>query len=123
MQAENDFKVQLSGLEENLLYRLANAEGDILEDIELIENLEETKKTSAEIQVKVAEGKETAKVIDKAREVYRPVATRGSLHFFLVDKLNALAHMYQYSMANYVDILNKVTTAAQTLDCPPTRWP
>eukprot|EP01051_Picozoa_sp_SAG22_P001100 SAG22_NODE_38_length_26325_cov_107.302067_38_plen_95_part_00 len=46
-------------------------------------------------------------VIDKAREVYRPVAARGSLHFFLVDKLNALAHMYQYSMANYVDILNK----------------
>jgi dynein heavy chain len=107
IQAENDFKVQLSGLEANLLFRLANAEGDILEDIELIENLEETKRTSAEIAVKVAEGQETAKIINTAREVYRPVAARGSLHFFLVDKLNALAHMYQYSMANYVDILNK----------------
>ena len=38
---ENDYKVQLSQLEDNLLYRLANSEGDILEDIELIENLED----------------------------------------------------------------------------------
>jgi len=107
IRAENGFKVQLQGLEDNLLYRLANSEGDILEDIELIENLEETKVTSLEIQKKVAEGKETAKVIDAAREVYRPVAARGSLMYFLVDNLNNLSHMYQFSMANYVDILKK----------------
>ena len=107
IRAENDYKVQLSQLEDNLLYRLANSEGDILEDIELIENLEETKRTSAEIQEKVAEGKETGKVINKAREMYRPVAARGSLLYFLVDKLNCLEHMYQFSMANYVDILTK----------------
>ena len=107
IKAENGFKVQLQGLEDNLLYRLANSEGDILEDIELIENLEETKVISNEIQVKLKEGKETAKVIDTAREVYRPVAARGSLMYFLVDQLNNLSHMYQFSMANYVDILKK----------------
>ena len=58
-------------------------------------------------------------MIDKAREVYRPVAARGSLHFFLVDKLNALAHMYQYSMANYVDILNKVRRCPGLQPRPP----
>ena len=63
--------------------------------------------TSLEIQKKVAEGKETAKVIDAAREVYLPVAARGSLMYFLVDNLNNLSHMYQFSMANYVDILKK----------------
>merc|ERR1711871_32633 len=118
IKAENDFKVQLQDLADNLLFRLANSEGDILEDIELIENLEETKKVSAEIEVKVAEGKKTAVVINKAREVYRPVAARGSLHFFLVDKLNALRHAYQYSMGNYVDILNKgidLTPASEDL--------
>ena len=107
IRAANGFLVQLQGLEDNLLFRLANSEGDILEDIELIENLEETKVTSLEIQKKVAEGVETAKVIDAAREVYRPVAARGSLMYFLVDNLNNLAHMYQFSMSNYVDILKK----------------
>ena len=118
IKAENDFKVQLQDLADNLLFRLANSEGDILEDIELIENLEETKKISAEIEIKVADGKKTAIIINKAREVYRPVATRGSLHFFLVDKLNALRHAYQYSMGNYVDILTKgidLTPASEDL--------
>merc|ERR1719181_2689462 len=107
IRAENDFKVQLSELEDNLLMRLANAEGDILEDIELIENLEQTKRTSAEIGEKVALGQQTAITINKAREVYRPCAARGSLLYFLVDKLNSLEHMYQFSMANYIDILSK----------------
>merc|ERR1719329_880369 len=48
IRAENGFKVQLQELSDNLLFRLANSEGDILEDIELIENLEETKVTSLE---------------------------------------------------------------------------
>jgi dynein heavy chain len=39
----------LKELESGLLYKLANAQGDILEDIELIENLEYSKKLSMEI--------------------------------------------------------------------------
>jgi hypothetical protein len=45
--------------------------------------------------------------IAKAREVYRPVATRGSLVYFLIDNLNALNRVYHYSMANFVYILGK----------------
>jgi ATP-binding dynein motor region len=41
-----EFTITLKSLEDNLLTRLANAQGDILEDIELIENLEETKRTA-----------------------------------------------------------------------------
>jgi dynein heavy chain len=66
------------------------AQGDILEDIELIENLEETKRTALDIEDKVKLAKVTEVSISKAREVYRPVATRGSLVYFLIDNLNAL---------------------------------
>ena len=45
--------------------------------------------------------------IAKAREVYRPVAARGSLVYFLVDNLNALDRAYHYSMANFVYVLKK----------------
>lgn len=41
-----DFTITLKALEDNLLFRLANSQGDILEDIALIENLEETKRTA-----------------------------------------------------------------------------
>jgi dynein heavy chain len=38
---------------------LANAQGDILDDIELVENLEKSKMLSVEISEKVAIAKET----------------------------------------------------------------
>ena len=38
-----------------MLFRLSNSQGDILEDIELIENLEETKRTATEIAEKVVQ--------------------------------------------------------------------
>lgn len=36
---QNDFKIKLKELEDELLFKLANAKGDILDDIALIENL------------------------------------------------------------------------------------
>jgi dynein heavy chain len=50
---------------------------------------------------------ETQTVINQTREVYRPVAARGALMYFLVDALNVLDRVYQYSMANFVYILKK----------------
>jgi dynein heavy chain, axonemal len=51
--------------------------------------------------------KETEIQISGAREVYRPVATRGSLMYFLIDNINTLDRVYHYSMANFVFILRK----------------
>jgi len=102
-----EYTVQITKLEDNLLFRLANSQGDILEDIALIENLEETKRTATEIAEKVVQATETQTVINQTREVYRPVAARGALMYFLVDALNVLDRVYQYSMANFVYILKK----------------
>jgi dynein heavy chain len=42
---------------------------------------------------------ETQKNINVTREIYRPVAARGSLMYFMIDMLNVLDRVYQYSMA------------------------
>ena len=47
-------------------------QGDILEDIALIENLEETKRTALEIADKVVQAKETGISLSQAREVRAP---------------------------------------------------
>lgn len=49
---QNDFKITLKQLEDNLLTKLSNAEGNFLGDTELVENLERTKRTSEEIEVR-----------------------------------------------------------------------
>lgn len=50
---QNEFKIQLKTLEDDLLSRLSSAGGNILGDTALIENLETTKKTAADIEKKV----------------------------------------------------------------------
>lgn len=50
---QNDFKIQLKHLEDDLLLRLSAAEGSFLDDTELVERLEMTKATAAEIESKV----------------------------------------------------------------------
>ncbi len=50
---QNDFKIKLKELEDSLLSRLSSAEGNFLGDTALVENLEVTKRTAAEIELKV----------------------------------------------------------------------
>lgn len=45
----NEFKIKLSELEKGLLKQLNEAEGDLTENIVLIESLEESKRTSTDI--------------------------------------------------------------------------
>jgi len=59
IQMQNNFKITLGELEADLLQRLANSTGDILEDVPLVENLERSKALSIEIAAKVAIAKET----------------------------------------------------------------
>ena len=53
IQQQNQFKITLKNLEDDLLQRLADATGDILENYDLIENLERSKALSTEINAKV----------------------------------------------------------------------
>jgi dynein heavy chain, axonemal len=53
IQMQNNFKITLGELEADLLQRLANSTGDILEDVPLVENLERSKALSVEIAAKV----------------------------------------------------------------------
>lgn len=50
---QNGFKITLKTLEDDLLSRLSSASGNFLGDTALVENLETTKQTAAEIEEKV----------------------------------------------------------------------
>lgn len=95
---QNQFKITLKELEDNLLARLSAAQGNFLGDYALVENLETTKRTAAEIELKSAEAKKTEVEINNAREHYRPAAARASLLYFILNDLNKINPMYQFSL-------------------------
>lgn len=75
--------------------------------MELVESLEETKRTATSVSEQVKAAKESKARLSAAREVYRPVASRGALLYFLVDSLPSLDRVYYFSMANFAMILQK----------------
>jgi len=97
----------LKELESGLLKQLAEAEGDILENIELIENLEFSKKLSTEITEKVEIAKVTEVNINEASEAYRPAAERGALVFFLLNDLYKIHSFYKFSLDSFVIVVNR----------------
>ena len=104
---QNGFMIKMKELEDDLLFRLANAEGDITEDVELIENLEESKRIATDIMEKQAIAKTTEVTINEAREAYRPTASRGALLFFLMVNLNKVHTFYQFSLNSYVAVFQR----------------
>jgi dynein heavy chain len=107
IQQQNGFKIKLKQLENDLLLQLKNAEGDILEKIDLIENLEYSKKISEEIKEKVEIAKITEIMINDASEAYRPAASRGALVFFMMNELYKIHSFYKYSLDSFVIVVNR----------------
>lgn len=132
---QNDFKIMLKRLEDDLLSRLSSAGGNILGDTALVENLETTKQTAAEIEEKVtffvnykqfpipilnenilfqvAEAKITSQEIDVAREYYRPAAARASLLYFILNDLNTINPIYQFSLKAFSVVFQKAISRAE----------
>ncbi|KAL3288579.1 hypothetical protein HHI36_003018 [Cryptolaemus montrouzieri] len=113
---ENLFKITLKRCEDNLLYKLSTATGNILGDVELVENLETTKKTANEIVTKVKEAKLTSIKIDEAREHYRPCASRAALLYFVLTDLNRINAMYQFSLKAFTVVFKDAITRAEKSD-------
>ena len=84
----NECKAQLLQLQDDLLYKLSNCEGSLLDDPDIIDVLNVTKKTSAEVTEKLKNAGEAEERIKVACEEYRPVAKRGSIIYFLIAELS-----------------------------------
>uniref|UniRef100_A0A8C5TKR5 Dynein axonemal heavy chain 17 n=1 Tax=Malurus cyaneus samueli TaxID=2593467 RepID=A0A8C5TKR5_9PASS len=109
---QNGFKITLKTLEDNLLSRLSSASGNFLGDTALVENLETTKRTAAEIVEKVQEFKVTECRINEAREHYRPAARRAALLYFTMDQLHTIHPMYQFSLKAFHGVFQKAIERA-----------
>ncbi|XP_066096637.1 dynein axonemal heavy chain 11 isoform X2 [Saccopteryx bilineata] len=113
---QNDFKIELKCLEDDLLLRLSAAEGSFLGDTELVERLETTKATAAEIERKVTEAKENERKINEARECYRPVAARASLLYFVVNDLRKINPVYQFSLKAFNMLFHRAIEQADKVE-------
>ena len=85
-------------MEEEIVEKLSSVEGDILEDEQLIKDLNVLRSTAEDIAVRIRTTEATQQRINKAREVYMPVANRACSLFFSATTLSAIQPTYQYAL-------------------------
>ncbi|KAJ3111626.1 Dynein heavy chain 6, axonemal [Phlyctochytrium bullatum] len=109
-------KRQLKDIEEKILKLLFNSEGNILDDEELIQTLNQSKITSAAIKERVSQSEATEKEINNVRERYRPVAIRGSVLYFVIADLAEIDPMYQFSLNYFKNQFNQCIVDSEKAD-------
>ncbi len=88
-------------LEDQILYLLSTATGSLLDNIDLINTLDQSKTTWEEVNTMLQVAEETAKKIEAASQLYRPCSVRASVLYFVLNDLSTIDPMYQVSTAPF----------------------
>ncbi|PCI27619.1 hypothetical protein COB52_04615 [Candidatus Kaiserbacteria bacterium] len=105
-QKANNERLQAE-LQEKILNEIANATGNLLENEELYNTLDESKQACISIEEELAQMKKALDLVENRRNDYRPVARRVSMLFFCISDLANVDPMYQYSLKWFSDLYEK----------------
>ncbi|CAM9556184.1 unnamed protein product [Bubo scandiacus] len=104
IQETSDNKNLLKDLEDSLLRELTSSTGNMLDNLDLVQTLEETKSKATEVIEKLNLAEKTAVDIDCLRDGYRPAARRGAILFSVLSEMALVNIMYQYSLVSFLEV-------------------
>ncbi|POI33535.1 hypothetical protein CIB84_002713, partial [Bambusicola thoracicus] len=104
IQETSDNKNLLKDLEDSLLRELTSSTGNMLDNIDLVQTMEETKSKATEVIEKLDLAATTAADIDQLRDGYRPAARRGAVLFSVLSEMAVVNIMYQYSLVSFLEV-------------------
>ena len=90
----SSYQKKMKEFENQILNLLAESNKSPVEDKELVETLQFSKRTAEEIKIKMENTVLLNKKLQKTREIYRPVANRGSILFFVIADIGLIDPMY-----------------------------
>ncbi|TYZ57148.1 hypothetical protein PybrP1_002034 [[Pythium] brassicae (nom. inval.)] len=104
IQEQNNGKIELKKLEDDILFYLASADDDITNNQPLISILSDTKYKAQLTQNNMEAAKKTQESVNVTSEKYRSIAARGALLFFLMNDISKVHSYYIYSLASFQQV-------------------
>lgn len=96
-------KRKMQKLEHDLLVKLTTVQGSLVDDESVLLTLNKTKNTAFDVNEKIMVASKTQASISLMRENYRPIATRGSVLYFLIVEMGMVNPMYQNSLQQFLE--------------------
>lgn len=94
VEKQSKNQIEMAELQDGILSRIADSEGDILEDEDLFQKLNESSKKVEVMKQEEAGMKQMKDAIDKVKDTFAPVALRVSNLFFVLADLMTVDPMY-----------------------------
>ena len=126
VQETESIRLKLNNLDENLLKNLVESQGNLLENQNLIESLNESKKQALEQSKFLAETEKMQLQFDQQRNVYLPLAKKAMNVYFATENIAKVSSTYKFGLKHflkiYEDIIRSQALSAendmeQNLDC------
>eukprot|EP01043_Picozoa_sp_COSAG02_P033317 COSAG02_NODE_2267_length_9282_cov_22.424044_5_plen_1698_part_00 len=101
---QSDLHRELEDLEDKILTQLTLAQGDILDEYEVLDNLSQLTLQSKDVCGNVADVEDEIKQVNQSRNRYRPVAERVAVVFFGLTKLASISPMYCFGLRLFMSL-------------------
>ena len=99
-------KMKLRDIEDRTLNLLSTSIGNVLDDEDLINTLDNSKDMVSVIQTRLLDSQKTQESIERNRVVYRPVADRGTVLYFVLSDLSSVDVMYLFSLHWFITLFS-----------------
>ncbi|ETW07727.1 hypothetical protein H310_02174 [Aphanomyces invadans] len=116
IQQQNRFKITMQALEDKILTSLAEADGDVTENVTLIGDLETTKATADALFIQAKNAADIELTINQLSARYQSVARRGALLFFILNNLHKLHAYHVFSLNAFVVMFQRGMDVAKPYD-------
>merc|ERR1719242_1620739 len=118
LRLQGEFKFQIKELENQLLNALNTSTGNILEDTDLMDTLEELKLKSKVIAEKAEETEKVLMEVEEASEFYTAFGLACSKLYFSLENLSHVHFLYQFDLRYFFQIVEFVLTNGKKNELP-----
>lgn len=94
-------------LQERILKLIVQSQGNLLDNEDLIDTLEASKKTTTVISERMLKAEETQANIRDSRNQYLPIVEQCSVIYFVICGLKNIDAMYDFSLESFIQFFNK----------------
>lgn len=107
LKNKEELQVKLFNMQQALLTELGTAQGDILQNSDLLRSLNETKTSSEEISEALEKSNQLETQLNVECASYKPIADFAATVYFALTPLATLSNMYRYAVSSFRKIFLK----------------